>query len=94
MKPLSTHARTARVACSSALLIALVACASGQPARQQGNLDLGGGISMTADGQVLGATPVRPSSVADDTNYLPDDKPTRIALPAVAPVGRNEVRVK
>lgn len=92
MKRLLIQARIARAACSSALLTALVACASGPPAQQQGNLDLGGGISMTADGQILGATPARPSSVADDSNYMLDDTPTRIASPAVPPVVRNEAR--
>ncbi len=85
------HARTARLGCASALLIALVACAGGQPVQQQGNLNLGGGISMTPDGQILGATPAQPSSFAESDYTF---EPTRIALPAVAPVVRNEATVK
>ena len=84
MKPL--YACTVCLACASALLIALVGCASGQPAQQQGNLDLGGGISMTADGAILGATPSQPSSFAESDYTF---EPTRIALPAGAPVVRD-----
>lgn len=94
MKPLLIHVRIARVACSSALLMALVACASGQPARQQGDLDLGGGISMTSDGQILGATPAQPSSVADDSNYMLDETPTRTALPAAEPSAQKQAQVR
>ncbi|MEO8652841.1 MAG: hypothetical protein ABI409_01825 [Ramlibacter sp.] len=83
MKPL--YACTVCLACVSALLIALGGCASGQPAQQQGNLDLGGGISMTADGVILGATAGQPSSFAESDYTF---EPTRIALPAAAPVVR------
>lgn len=79
----SLYASTVCLACASALLIALGACASGQPVQQQGNLDLGGGISMTADGGILGATPGQPSSFAESDYTF---EPTRVALPAAAPV--------
>lgn len=67
MKSLLMHMRTARMACSSTLLFALLACDGGKPAQAPGMLDLGGGISMTADGVILGATgPWPPSLPADD----------------------------
>lgn len=85
------HARTARLACATALLVALVACAGGRPPEQQGNLDLGGGISMTPDGQILGATPAQPASFAESDYTF---EPTRIALPAVVPGDRNAAQGK
>ena len=85
------HARNVRLACASALLIALVACAGGQPVQQQGNLDLGGGISMTLDGQILGATPAQPANFAESDYTF---EPTRIASPAVAPDVRKMGNVK
>jgi hypothetical protein len=94
MKPLLIHLRIARVACSLALLLVLGACAAGKPAGERGTLDLGGGISMTADGEILGATPARPSSVADDTDYLPDNTPMRTALPGAEPSVQREALVR
>ena len=44
------------------MLVALTAC-SGKPQAQSGTLDLGGGISMTANGEILGATPHWPASL-------------------------------
>ena len=85
------HARTVRLGCASALLIALVACAGDPSVQQQGNLDLGGGISMTPDGQILGATPAQPSSFAESDYTF---EPTRIASPAIAPDTRNMGNVK
>lgn len=90
MKQSSTHTHPVRLACASALLMTLVACAGG-PAGQQGNLDLGGGISMTPEGEILGATPAQPSSFAE-SDYTFES--TRIALPAVAPDVRNMGNVK
>ena len=85
------HARAVRVGCASALLIALAACAGGQSVQQQGTLDLGGGISMTPDGQILGATSAQPSTFAESDYTF---EPTQIALPATAPDGRNMGTVK
>jgi hypothetical protein len=85
------HARAVRLGCASALLIALAACAGGQSVQQQGNLNLGGGISMTPDGQILGATPAQPSNFAE-SDYTFES--TRIASPAIAPDVRNMGNVK
>ena len=69
MKQLSTHLRLVRMACLPALLV-LSGC-GGKLAPGPEALDLGGGISMTADGQILGATRPWSSSVPPDEGNQP-----------------------
>jgi hypothetical protein len=75
------HPRLGRLACLPALLV-LGACGV-RPAPEAATLDLGGGISMTATGQILGATPAwRPTLPADDRNLSQDNTATAMAANA------------
>jgi hypothetical protein len=47
-----------RSALWAVVVLAVSACGSGSIAEEAGSLDLGGGITMSADGQIFGATPL------------------------------------
>ena len=72
MKSLPVHLRLVRLACLPVLMV-LGACGA-KPIPEAGTLDLGGGISMTANGEILGATPAWASALPTDTNNGSQDQ--------------------